>query len=317
MMPSLSPFCALLILGLPIIAQAECDSYMNSEHGLSLPTTITVPADLPVGGVITQQPFSGVAPGRFMNCTSLTLLQVTGRYTRTQESFIYPTEAPGVGIRISITDARPWTSFYAISSFVGHLPSGKQPIFTSAEATFYKIGPIKNGYIPAGNIYNYRMMTRIGQRLGNFQLLLNNSVTFVSPVATCDLAAGDINRTITLDPVPVSAFNNAPLAGARDFELTANCNDATAVTFRFSGSPAPGNTLLFANTGTARGVALWLASRIDGVTRPLPANGSDNERTLVVSGNRAVLPLSAAYHKNGTVGQGTLTSTATVNITYN
>ncbi|AZE87119.1 fimbrial protein [Pseudomonas orientalis] len=308
----------LLVLGLPIAAQAECDSYMNSAHGLSLPATITVPADLPVGSVITQRPFSAVVPGRFMSCGSLTLIQIISRkYMQQLPSMIYQTEAPGVGMRIRITDARPVTNFYALDNAVTQLPSGSHPIFTNAEAIFYKIGPVTGGVVPAGNIYDYAMMTRRGQLLGRFELRLDNSVTFVSPVATCDLAAGDVNRTITLDPVQVSAFDASPHAGARNFELTANCSDAANVTFRFSGPPSPGNDLLFANTGTAGGVALWLYSRINGTNRTIPANGSDNERTLVVTGNRAVLPLGAAYHKSGTVGQGTLTSTATVNITYN
>ncbi|RFD29939.1 fimbrial protein [Pseudomonas sp. GL93] len=308
----------LLVLGLPFAAQAECDSYMNSAHGLSLPGTITVAPDLPVGSVITQQAFSGAVPGRFMNCRSLTLIQIASRsYMQQLPSLIYQTEAAGIGMRIKITDARPVTNFYALDNAVTHLPSGTQPIFTNAEAIFYKTGPVTGGTVPAGSLYRYTMMTRIGQILGRFELNLNNSITFVSPVATCDLAAGDVNRTVTLDPVQVSAFDASPYAGARNFELTANCSDAANVTFRFSGPPSPENDLLFTNTGTAGGVALWLYSRVNGTNRTIPANGSDNERTLVVSGNRAVLPLGAAYHKSGTVGQGTLISTATVNITYN
>ena len=318
MKPSISRLLTLLVLGLPIAAQAECDSYMDSEHGLSLPATITVPANLPDGSIITQQPFSGVVPGRFFNCHSLTLRQVTSRrYPQLLPSLIYSTEAPGIGIRIKITDARGVTNFYALENITNQQPTGRHPIFTNAEAIFYKTGPVTGGVVPAGSIYKYTMMTRIGQRLGRFELNLNNSVRFVSPVATCNLEAGDVNRSIALDPVQVSAFNSSPYAGAHNFELTANCSDAANVTFRFSGPPSPENDLLFANTGTAGGVALWLYSRINGTNQTIPANGSDNERTLVVSGNRAVLPLGAAYHKSGTVGQGTLISTATVNITYN
>ncbi|MDE1529363.1 fimbrial protein [Pseudomonas carnis] len=318
MKPSIPRLLTLLVLGLPIAAQAECDSYMDSEHGLSLPATIAVPANLPDGSIITQQPFSGVVPGRFFNCHSLTLRQVTSRrYPQLMPGQIYSTEAPGIGVRIRITDARGVTNFYAIENTVTQLPTGRHPIFTNAEAIFYKTGPVTGGVVPAGSIYRYTLMTRIGQLLGRFELKLNNSVRFVSPVATCSLEAGDVNRSIDLDPVQVSAFNSSPYAGARNFELTANCSDATNVTFRFSGAPSPENNLLFANTGTARGVALWLYSRINGTNQTIPANGSDNERTLVVSGNRAVLPLGAAYHKSGTVDQGTLISTATVNITYN
>lgn len=49
------------------------------------------------------------------------------------------------------------------------------------------------------------------------------------------------------------------------------------------------------------------------VTDSQPAG--DVDRTVTVPGNRTVLPLGAAYHKSGTVGPGTLISTATVNIT--
>lgn len=150
-----------------------------------------------------------------------------------------------------------------------------------------------------------------------FTLRLGNAVRFIRPAATCDLATGDVNRTIALDPIKVSALQNATYTGERNFELTATCTNASNVTFRFSGTPAPGNDRLFANTGTARGVAVWLYSRLNGGVQNIIPNGTDGARTVTVSGNRAVLPLGAAYHKNGTVSQGTLDSTAIVNITYN
>lgn len=125
---------------------------------------------------------------------------------------------------------------------------------------------------------------------------------------------GDANRTITLPTIQARALNNADSAGALNFDLSANCSNATSVTFRFTGTPASGNNQLFANTGSAQGVALWLYSRTSGTTQTIAHNGS---RTVAVSGNRAVLPLGAAYHRNGTVRQGTLASTTTVNITYN
>jgi len=149
--------------------------------------------------------------------------------------------------------------------------------------------------VPSGDIF----LDRWGSGPNGFLLRLGNSVRFVRPVATCDLSVG------------------ATSAGARNFELTANCSDAAQVTFRFTGSPAPGNDRLFANTGTAGGIALRLYSRLNGGTQDILANGTDSSRTVAVSANRAVLPLGAAYHKNGTVSQGSLASTATVTLTYN
>ncbi len=138
--------------------------------------------------------------------------------------------------------------------------------------------------------------------------------TIIAPLPTCDLAVGDVNRTITLNDVHLSNFTGNWI-GKRTFDLTANCRNASNVTFRFTGTPAPGNALLFRSTGTANGVGLWLYSRIGGAEATLSHNAS---RTVNVSSNRAVLPMGAAYHKTtGALTKGTLVSTVTVNISYN
>ncbi|AMB88198.1 fimbrial protein [Pseudomonas agarici] len=132
----------------------------------------------------------------------------------------------------------------------------------------------------------------------------------VAASPTCDLAAGDVNRTITLDPVRISNFTGVS-AGLKHFDLTANCTNTSTVTFRFTGTPAPGNSALFANTGTAGGVALWLHT-------PNQTVSHNSARAVAVSANRAVLRLGAEYHKtNAALTKGTLASTVTVNISYN
>lgn len=308
----------VLMLALPLAAHAACDTYMNSDHGVTLPSTITVPDSLPVGGLITRQPFTGVVPDRFITCRTATIISLFGRYPRGTDPLTqaYPTEAPGVGMRISIRDSRPRTNFYSIVSGQQVQASGTYPIFTNAEVYFYKIGPITGGTVPSGSIFDYKMHNGGGVFPGRFILRLNNSVRFVRLAATCDLAAGDVNRTITFAPIKTSDLKDIDYAGMQGFDLTANCTNATNVTFRFSGTPATGNNLLFANSGTANGVALWMGSNLNGVQQTISPN-ANNVRTVPVSGNRAVLPMLAAYHKNGTVGAGTLVSNATVNITYN
>lgn len=301
----------LFALGLPISAQAQCDRYMNSTLTLNLPDTVTVPANLPVGGEIISRAFSGTAPAFFATCYA-SVSRITGRYQTTAPYPYYSTEVPGVGVRLLISDARGATNFFGMHTQQGVPGSAIAPSFTAAQLTFYKIGHVTDGVVPAGEIWRDR---RDRQPEG-FTLQLGNAVRFVQPAATCDLAAGDVNRTISLDPVQASALQNTNTAGARDFELTANCTNASNVTFRFSGTPAPGNDRIFANTGTAGGIALWLYSRIGGGMQNILANGTENTRTVAVSGDRAVLPLTAAYHKNGAVGPGTLVTTATVNITY-
>lgn len=308
----------LLALGSPLSAQALCDRYPNTTLTLNTPATITVPDNLPHGSVIAEVPFSGSAPAFIANCTKVANRLVTARYPNNRfpgGSLVYRTEVPGVGLRIEMTWADgAHAAFFSIHPAPPlYTYPGKYPSFTSARAYFYKMEPVTTGTINSGDIWSYRWSSSPN----TFKLRFGNSIRFVKASATCDLAAGDVNRTITLPDVQLRDFNAAITAGARNFELTANCTNASNVTFRFSGPPAANDDWRFANTGTAKGISLWLYSRIGGVNQTLRANGTDSARTIAVSGNRAVLPLGAAYFKNGTVGQGTLVSTATVNITYN
>lgn len=303
---------ALLALGTSITAQAACDRYPDATLTLNTATTISVPDSIPVGGVILRQAFNGTSPGFTTHCWGQTLRTITGRYARDlyPGTLIYRTEVPGIGITVSMTWADGGPANFGLSSQSTVMYPGKVQSFTSAQVTFYKMGTVADGTIPSGSLWEDRWHN-VPE---SFRLVFGNAIRFIRAPATCDLAAGDVNRLITLAPINVGDLKDAPYAGVQNFDLTANCTDAGSVTFRFTGTPAPDNTALFANTGTAQGIGLWLYSRINGVPQTISVN---DQRTVTVSGDRAVLPLSAAYHKNGRVSPGTLASTATVSITYN
>ncbi len=152
------------------------------------------------------------------------------------------------------------------------------------------------------------------------QAVTQRTLTFNGHIdsVTCNLAAGDVNRTITLPPVKVSDFNNSSQAGVHSFELTANCDaGARNVFFLFRGTQSTGDPALFANTGTSRGTALQLSHRN---VAYIPANGSDAQRTrqVAIVAGKAVLPMNVNYAKTGaTITGGTLSSIVTVSITYN
>ncbi len=166
---------------------------------------------------------------------------------------------------------------------------------------------IKTGSISSGNIiprviartWWEPVPTNFDPR--EYNILLGRG-TIIAPLPTCDLNVGDTNRTITLDTVRLSNFTGNWLA-KKTFDISANCRNASNVTFRFTGTPATGNASIFHNTGgSAAGVGLC----------------NNGTRTVTVSNDRAVLPLGAAYHKTtGTLTKGSLVSTVTVNITYN
>ncbi len=136
---------------------------------------------------------------------------------------------------------------------------------------------------------------------------------------TCNLAAGDVNRTITLPTVKVSDFDSTTWTGLEEFQLTANCDsDITSVTFTFAGTPASASPTNFANTGTAGGIATTIQSRIGGAAYNFPANGNATarSRTIPASSGQAVLPMGVHYRKIGDVSKGTLITIASVTITY-
>lgn len=311
MKPTMKTISIMLCLGMPLAAHASCDRYQNDTFTLNMPATITVPDSLPIGSVITRQMFNGSVPEYYAQCI-LSKRQHFGRYApyRDPATGAYPSEAPGVGVAVMMKWYGGGPASIDLHNVGPLMYTGQYPSNNWAEAVFYKIGPVTGGTVPTGSLYETRWFTSSN----TFRLQLGNPVRFIRPSATCDLASGDVNRTIRLPTIQASALNNAVSAGALNFELTATCNNATAVTFSFTGTPATGNNVLFANTGSAAGIALWLYSRTGGTNQTISNNSS---RVVAVSGNRAVLPLGAAYYRNGTVRQGTLASTATVNITYN
>lgn len=162
----------------------------------------------------------------------------------------------------------------------------------------------------------------VGVASHGVQAATTGTLTFVGQInaGTCNLAAGDENRTITLPTIKVSDFDAAASTGAFDFEISADCeSDINTVVFLFSGPPSTGNVQLFSNTGTSGGTALQLIHR-GSPAYTIPANGTVDQRSrsIATAGNKAVMPLTAAYHKTGEpLTHGSLASAVTVSITYN
>ncbi|MGA8132577.1 MULTISPECIES: fimbrial protein [Pseudomonas] len=159
---------------------------------------------------------------------------------------------------------------------------------------------------------------------GTAQAVQTGSLRFTGDIqgGTCHLATGDVSRLIELPPVKVSDFDSATWAGLKTFDLTANCDsDIRSVTFTFNGTSDALAPERFANTGTARGIATVIQSRIGGTAYNFPANGNPTarSRTISTTAGRAVLPMGAHYIKTVLFGvsKGTLITTASVTITYN
>ncbi|WP_409319256.1 fimbrial protein [Pseudomonas sp. KCJK9016] len=241
---------------------------------------------------------------------------------------VYPTGVPGIGYTV--------TSMYSGRGGAAKMTTGPssagvlvdfyqsfQGVNLSHQVVLRATSNINPGTykIPRQVIALYRSRpfnaTSIDGSPGASSNLVLDEISVIVKNQTCDLAAGDTNRTITLDPVKRSEFVGQS-AGKKQFEISANCTDRGNVTFRFSGTPVTGDAWRFANTGTAKGINVWLYSRIAGTEQTITANGDNNSRTIAISNGKAVLPLGVAYFNQtaGSVNAGTVASTATVNITY-
>lgn len=138
---------------------------------------------------------------------------------------------------------------------------------------------------------------------------------------TCELSAGDQNRTVTLAPIGTSDMPASGKAakGAASFTLTVeNCAAGlSTATFTFAGTPDPNDNMRYQNTGNATGVAVELESTSDGQT--IGANGTNSSRTAPISGSQASLDLTAYYWRIPSVAlaAGAVRSIATVTASYN
>lgn len=134
---------------------------------------------------------------------------------------------------------------------------------------------------------------------------------------TCDWSLGDADRLVVLDPIGASMLPAAGAVGYVTFELhLQGCTPAVRnAVFSFSGTPESSLPSLFGNAGDARGVAVVLESA-DG--QRIGADGSNSERSASVAGQRARLPLRAAYWRlaGQATGVGSVAATAIVTLRY-
>ncbi|SEH85806.1 fimbrial protein [Pseudomonas asplenii] len=330
---------AALLLCISGQAFAACSSSVYHPGGYSgdIGTVTVTNIDGPVGSTLSGwRDFPSISQGTkrvSWYCSSRTDVKFSAQgaagavssYSEAGRTYsVYPTGMPGIGIVFKTngnTQVGAHNTITGIQSNITQRRYSQTNLSASNKTYAYEIDYrlIKTGSISSGNIiprviartWWEPVPTNFDPR--EYNILLGRG-TIIAPLPTCDLNVGDTNRTITLDTVRLSNFTGNWLA-KKTFDISANCRNASNVTFRFTGTPATGNATLFRSTGTAAGVGLWLYSRIGGVEATLSNNGT---RTVTVSNDRAVLPLGAAYHKTtGTLTKGSLVSTVTVNITYN
>lgn len=138
--------------------------------------------------------------------------------------------------------------------------------------------------------------------------------------ASCTIDSSTANQTIDLGSANVGDF--AAVGATRNaiafnLKLT-NCSSSARVTMTVSGTSDTVASVL-KNTGNAAqvGVQLLQASRVGATTgTPITLNSALNLGTVDLT-NAMTIPMAAQFYRIGTMTAGTVTSTATVDFTYN
>ncbi|MFC4763116.1 fimbrial protein [Dyella koreensis] len=326
----------------------------NCHPAESLPTvqpvnwvnTITVPSNGAVGDVLATADWTFNGHTGYVYCDNAQSAALTSYWgipaygrslTAVSGMSPYTLEldhaGSGIGVRIYL-NGRQLTDYQSgLAGSVASLFGGSSvfygPGYVTVPKTTYHFELVRTAVSPVnpltviptqsigGNAY---VSVNTGGFLGEVGFAAYNlrPINVVWQTSTCTIIAGDVNKSVTLQRVKSSDFNNSPGTGDVPFTLTAaNCQNATSATFTFSGTPDSTNPVLFKSTGDAAGVGVRIYPASDS-GQTIGANGTNNVQTVAVSGGQAVLSLGAQYYKTGTtVGAGQVTTRATVTMSYN
>lgn len=296
----------------------------NTAQSINFGTVIVRNA-APLGGIIGEYVATPAARGGSSG-TSPYYCYVKGAdvslfttpYDASQK--IYRTNIDGIGIAIATSGDQGWPAITAVAPFGIKLytPALNGNYFRDQN---YRVRLIKIAdKVSSGNLSTGLASTFLaGNGVVMYRLNITGG-TIVATNPTCDLIASDANKTINLDPFQLKNIPASNSFGERSFSIAANCTDAKTATFTFTGTPNTlgGDTYRFANTGTAKGLAMHLKTTADGQTIRADGTGGLNKRTIDVSNGSAVLNLAAAYWREPaeSLATGSFKSIVTVTVGY-
>ncbi|MBR8362319.1 type 1 fimbrial protein [Burkholderia sp. AU19243] len=305
--------CLTLILFVPLKGWAlEC--FEDGSNAVT--TTTTLPADLYI---------LASTPDNTLIWQSPTFTRTFGCFSGMKEEvmiWVNPSKAkPATGAEVGLViNGKTYTqSSGAIPTGYTVPANGKRVVKLTYSLVLLRKGTGSTSGSTTLNNYGVFQLDGIGgvnpTPGRNFRHLISGTVKFTR--GTCSLRAGDDNRTVPLPRVVTQKLPAvAGTAGRVPFSLQVqNCDiGVKGASFTFSGTPDSNDTNAFANTGTARGIAVYLRNA-DGnkLIRPTGQEGN----VAPVSANVGKLALNAEYVvTRPAVNPGTVRALATFGITY-
>lgn len=291
----------------------------GANVNFSMPTTITVPYDAPVGAVLYTS--SQVSPSQSLNitCSGTTNYGVSNVVGATPGvgTAIYPTGIAGVGYRLLHGTSDPSDYMYPYPCC--RLAAGSYNFTVTTAVQLIKTGTIADGArLPNGTFARWLYdRSSGGGTVSTQNYIFGNAVTFISPA--CQVTTTNI--AVALPPVNTTSLP-APdaTAGATSFRIGMNCRSGATLNIMFeTNSPVSGKPGVISQPtggGRARGVGVQL---VNASYQPVDFG----TETAVGATPQGTLDLTyyARYYRTGaTTGNnfsaGTVSATATFTLSY-
>ncbi|HTV87247.1 MAG TPA: fimbrial protein [Dyella sp.] len=326
--------------GTPSAVQAQtisCASDAPSFYNISVPSTLNVGADMPVGAVVWSQSISPTFTVRCSPITGGTMVFSASSTTPgaglnfSQCPYTTPVVAPGfsdayrimttsgqptpLAVRIRTTPPSPGVGFTGTPAGTKFTPSVTVEVIrvTSAGGNFS--GPVAVwthlmfSWSPSSAIQAALFTTFASDRCPSPSV--NTTISVGAVVPTCTVATPSV--TIPLGNIQATAMPSVgSFAGSGTQNVSLNCTDNPAVTMSLTGTPVSGYSDVLALT-SAPGVAQGVGAQLLYNGTPLTINGSVS---LGTAGSTLTVPISARYYRTGNLTAGSANAIGTLNFTY-
>lgn len=321
-------FFFLLLSSFSLVTHAYTScSIVSAPPSFTMPATITVPRDAPVGTLIgapvsqnytfTCSTNDNFYPGNPRQAFIQFRTANPAAWTaRNGGGIIIPTNLPGVGLLLNDTlgITAPMGNDFAFVTASGAV------VTNTMTFQFIKTGAITPGTVAAKtNLFHFQWVV----------LGLNNSTNFASDVyvslnggtnvnvTACSVSAGSANMTVSMPAIPTSALTGqGSTTGGTPFSLNLNCQSGSTVKITLNTANASGTYPGVVQPANGAGFAAGVGVQIrDGGGTPV----SFGAKTVVGLSPDGVLsvPYSARYFQTGTaVTAGNVAATVTFTMNY-
>lgn len=298
----------LLLVLVPAAAQAKCKftSGGNTSVTFSLPSAITIPANMADGTVIASTPQIAPANPPDVSCgghqgewVDYGVVNARGGYLA--DNITYQTGIPGLGYRL--THPTDYLTPYPLNS--EQLSSTTFNVTSGLELV--KTGPIASGSVlAAGKLGDWQW-----DSLAPETFRLANSITFTTPA--CTIVTNPIY--VTLPTVTTSAFSGVgATSGKTPFQIQLNCPPGTAVTSITMHTANPDShpgVAAPSGAGYAAGIGVRI---LDSNSNPMVF---ENQTVVTPPNATTSIPYYAQYFQTApTVSGGQVKATVTFDIFY-